>query len=62
MILLSTSYCFNTGPQLAGTGGVVSLLGQEHMMTSSFIAEEEEERVTSYFGHGESRISRVYYK
>ena len=47
---------------MAGTGGVVSLLGQEHMMTSSFIAEEEEERVTSYSGHGESRISRVYYK
>ena len=30
------------------------------MMMSLFIAEEE--RVTSYSGRGESRISRVYYK
>ena len=35
---------------------------QECMMTSFFIAEEEEKRVTSYSGRGESRISRVYYK
>ena len=34
---------------------------QERMMTS-FLFGRPEERVTSYSGRGESRISRVYYK
>ena len=35
---------------------------QERMMTSFYLRREEEERVTSYFGRGKSRISLVYYK
>ena len=35
---------------------------QERMMTSFYLWREEEERVTSYFGRGESRIYLVYYK
>ena len=35
---------------------------QERMMMSFLLRREEEERVTSYSGRGESRISRMYYK
>ena len=38
-----------------------NVYSQEHMMTSFLLQREEEERVTSYSGRGESRISRVYY-
>ena len=35
---------------------------QDRMMTSFLLRREEEERVTSYSGRGESGSSRVYYK
>ena len=35
---------------------------QERIMTSFLFGREEEERVTSYSGRGESRIFRMYYK
>ena len=35
---------------------------QEHIMMSLLLQREKEERITSYSGCGESRISRVYYK
>ena len=40
----------------------VDVLPQERIMTSFLFGREEEERVTSYSGRGESRIFRVYYK
>ena len=41
---------------------LLNAFAQERMMTSFLLRREEEERVTSYSGRGESRISRVYYK
>ena len=41
---------------------LVLVISQERMMTSFLLQREEEERVTSYSGCGESRIFRVYYK
>ena len=38
------------------------ILLQEHVIKLFLFGREEEERVTSYSGHGESRISHVYYK
>ena len=48
------------GPRTAKRANVAD--NQEHMMMSFLLRREEEERVTSYSGRGESRISRMYYK
>ena len=48
--------------QCYGVLMVVHTHEQERIMTSFLFGREEEERVTSYSGRGESRIFRVYYK
>ena len=48
--------------EVSDLGACILGCKQEHMMTSFLLRREEEERVTSYSGRGESRISRVYYK
>ena len=59
MLLNNNDTAYNTTSK---TSSDPLYICQERMMTSFLLRREEEERVTSYSGRGESRISRVYYK